>query len=250
MKRRWRNMAWMTTVAVAALSLSMTTSQAIDSVYCTNCGTEWTQLFNKVQMVKQLATQFQQLQAQINQYQNMIQNTSGVSQHVWGNALGDIQKLNALLQQSKALAFSAGNLDSQFAQRYQGYKTYAASQMNSADWRNKYNQWSREASDNALYALKAANAQNIAMQDENALMKRLQALSQSAQGRMEALQIANMMAAQNVEQVQKLRQLMMLQLQMQANYYQLQQDKEDALQAARDRFFQPANLPSQDGRRF
>lgn len=225
-------------------------TQAQQAMYCTNCGTEWTQLLNKAMMVKQLATQAQQLQSQISQYQNMVQNTQGVSQHLWGNAMGDFQRLTQLLQQSKALAFSAGNLDSQFAQRYQGYKAYSNSQMTNGTWQNKYNQWSKEASDNALYALKSANEQYTAMQGEQDLMKRLQGMSQTTQGRMEAMQIANMMAAQSIEQIQKLRQLMMTQLQMQANYYQLQQDKEDAAQAAHERFMSTPRVSTNDGRKF
>lgn len=227
-----------------------TMSPAQQAVYCTNCGTEWTQLANKLSMAKQLAQQATQIQHQLQQLQNMTQNTQGVSQHLWGNAVTDIQKLNSIMQQSKALAFSASNLDSQFSQRYQGYNTYASKQMSSKNWQDKYNQWSQESSDNARYALKAANTQNTAMQSENNLMQRLQSMSQSTQGRMEAMQIANMMAAQNIEQVQKLRQLVMTQLQMQANYYQIQQDKDDAIQAARARFYRPTNLREGDGKHY
>jgi P-type conjugative transfer protein TrbJ len=245
---------WLASIGlVLAFTITMIEHQpahSVDAIMCVNCGTEWTQLLNKAMMAKQLATQAQQLQNQISQYQNMVQNTNGVSQHLWGNAMGDLQKLGNLYQQSKALAYSAGNLDSQFAQRYQGYRTYSTSKLDANSWQNKYNQWSQEASDNARYALKTANVQNSAMQNENALMQRLQGLSQTSQGRMEAMQIANMMAAQNIEQIQKLRQLMMSQLQMQANYYQLQQDKEDAMQAAHDRFFQPAFVPSNNGKKY
>lgn len=247
--KRWLNGLFCLSVLVACAG-SWNIVQAQQAVYCTNCGTEWTQLANKLSMAKQLAQQATQIQNQIKQLSNMALNTNGVSQHLWGNAMQDIQKLNGILQQSKALSYSAGNLDAQFAQKYQGYQGYASSKLGANGWQNKYNQWSKEASDNALYALKAANAQNTSMQGENALMQNLQAMSQTAQGRMEAMQIANMMAAQSIEQVQKLRQLMMTQLQMQANYYQLQQDKEDAARAATERFFRPTNFNSRDGKNY
>lgn len=241
---------WLASIIFIFTIMAHLPVQSQQAMYCTNCGTEWTQLANKLMMVKQLAQQASQIQNQIQQYENMVQNTKSVPQHLWGNAMNDFQRINSLLKQSKALAYSAGNLDSQFSQRYQGYQGYATSRLNNKSWQNKYNQWSQESSDNALFALKAANMQNASMQDENALMHNLQAMSHTSQGRMEAMQIANMMAAQNIEQIQKLRQLMMTQLQMQANYYQLQQDKEDAARAEHDFFIRMNKIPSNNGRKF
>ena len=165
---------------ILALSTTIESVQAADAVMCVNCSSEVTQLASKLTMLKQLSTQAQQLQAQLNQYQNMVTNTKGISNQLWGNALGDLQKVNSLIQQSRALAYSAKNIDTQFAQRYQGYKNYAAGRMNSAD---KYSQWSQEGSDNALYALKAAGAQNASLQNENALMAQIQSMAGSASGR-------------------------------------------------------------------
>jgi type IV secretion system protein TrbJ len=239
---------WLVSLGIVlALSPVLESARAADAVMCVNCGSEVTQLANKLTMLKQLATQAQQLQAQVNQYQDMVLNTKGVSNQLWGNALGDLQKVNSLIQQSRALAYSARNLDGQFAQRYQGYKHYAAGRVNSTD---KYNQWSQEASDNALYALKAAGLQNASLQDENALMAQIQSLAGSASGRMQALQIGNMMASQNVQQIQKLRQLVMTQIQMEANFYQMQQDKADAMEAEHQRFINASTVPSNDGRKF
>ena len=82
-------------------------------------------------------------------------------------------------------------------------------------------------------------------------MQQLQALAGSAQGRMEALQVANMMAAQNVSQIQKLQQLMMMQLQMQADYLAMQQDKEAAHEANRVNLYTNwKNTPDTDGQVF
>lgn len=245
-QRWWFSLAFSIALVAASIYFARPAHSA-DAVMCVNCGSEITQLANKLTMLKQLANQAQQLKTQISQYDNMITNSKGVSQNVWGNAMGDLQRINALFQNSKALAYSAKSLDAQFANRYQGYKGYLSGKVN---LQNKYQQWSQEANDNALYALKAAGAQNMAFQDENALMQQLQAMSGSAEGRMQAMQIANMMAAQNIQQIQKLRQLLMAQLQMQANYYQLQKDKEDAAEAAHARFVKATPVSETDGRKF
>ena len=69
------------------------------------------------------------------------------------------------------------------------------------------------------------------------MMQQLQVMAGTAEGRMQALQIGNMMAGQNVQQLQELRQLMMMQLQMQADYVAMQQDKEAASEATRTNLY-------------
>jgi P-type conjugative transfer protein TrbJ len=248
---------WHKTLAASLLSgilvlgsLTFLTARAADAVYCVNCGTEVTQLASKLQQAQQVATAIKQLQNQISQYANMVTNTNGLSSQVWGNAMRDIGRLNSLIQQSKALAHTASNLDGQFANRYGTYQSYLGQRMNGTDWTRKYAQWSQEASDNSLYTLKALGLQAQQMNDEDATMRQLEAMAGSAQGRMQALQVANMMAAQGVRQTQKLRQLVMMQLQMQADYLAAQQDKEAARAAARQQFFKPAIISNTNGQRY
>jgi type IV secretion system protein TrbJ len=226
------------------------TVNAQNAVTCINCGTEWTQLMTKAMMAKQLASQAQQLNLQISQYKNLLTNSNGVSSHVWGQAIQDFSKLQHLMGQSRSIAYSASNLDGQFSNRYGTYETYLNQKMGTQDWQNKYSQWSREASDNARYALKGLNLQATTMQNDQVLMQRLQSMASSAEGRMQALQVANMMAAQTVDQVMKLRQMMMMQVQMQANYLAQQQDRIAAQEAAHQRFVNSPRVPNANGKNY
>lgn len=219
-------------------------------VTCTNCGTEVTQLLNNIQMVKQVITSAQQLQAELNMYKNMVTNSEAVPNHIWGKAIQDINKVNALLQQSQAIAHTSSNIDDQYANKYSTYKNYLAKQMNGQDWDDKYDQWSKETSDNMLYTMKALGLQSTQMDDDDAVMQQLQNLSQTSEGRMQALQVGNMIAAQSMRQLQKLEKLMMINTQMQANYLATQQDKEAAIDAARQKFFAFKTIPNNNGRRF
>lgn len=220
-----------------------------DAVFCTNCGTEWTQLMNKAMMVKQLANQAQQLKAEIGQYQDMITNSKTVPSQLWGKAMQDFQQLTNVMQRSRALAYSASNLDGQFANRYGSYNSYLSRKMGNTDWQNKYAQWSREGTDNTLYAMKGLGVQAAQLQNDQALLQRLQSMASSAEGRMQAIQVGNMMAAQNVDQVMKLRQMMMMQLQMQANYLALQQDQAAARQASREKLYKTwKDTPNNNGK--
>ncbi len=240
MKHLWtsltNNIAIACTIAISLISSQQASAQIAGG------STEITQLANGLLLAQQLANQAQQLQ-------NMLLNTNGFSTQIWGTTLQDLNQLNSLMQQSKALAYTASNLDGLFASKYSTYSSYLLQKMGASDWQNKYAQWSQEGSDNALYALKGLGLQAAQMQNDDAVIQQLQAMAGSAQGNMQALQIANMIAAQNVDQIQKLRQLIMMQLQMQANYIAMQQDKEAAHQANREILFQTWKYtPDTDGK--
>ena len=248
---------WFTSLGVAfiltlpLIPMQTQRSPGADAVMCVNCGTEWTQLLNKAMMAKQLAQQASQLKTEIGQYQDMLTNSKGMPTQLWSRAMQDFQQLTGLMQRSKSLAYSATNLDGQFANRYGTYDSYLSRKMGNQDWQNKYAQWSRENTDNTLYAMKGLGLQAAQMQSDQVLLQRLQAMAGSAEGRMQAMQVANMMAGQNVDQVMKLRQLMMMQLQTQANYLALQQDKEAARQASREKLFKTWKpTPNNDGQTF
>jgi len=249
MKRFWSSLASTLIITMSATSFQQVSAQGFGTVYCTNCGTELTQIANKLMMVEQLANQAQQIATEVNQLQDMLLNSKAAPGQIWGTALQDFNQLKSLLGQSQSLAYTAGNLDQQFATKYGTYSSYLAQKMAASDWQSKYSQWSKESSDNALYALKGLGLQASQMQDEQAMMQQLQGMAGTAQGRMQALQVANMMAAANVDQVQKLRQLMMMQIQMQANYLAMQQDKEAAQKAQRQILYTNwKDTPDTDGK--
>ena len=240
---RFRRLISVLCIALLATSFQRASAQIL--------ATELTQLANKILLGEQLVNQAKQLQNEIRQLENMVLNTVTVPNQIWGTAVQDFDQLKSLIQQSKALAYTASNLDQQFATRYGTYTSYLAEKMTATDWKNKYTQWSQEGSDNALYALKGLGLQASQLKNDQAVMQQLQAMASSTQGRMQALQVANMIAAQNVDQVQKLQQLMMLQLQMQADYLAMQQDKEAAREASRvDLYTNWKNTPDTDGEVF
>jgi P-type conjugative transfer protein TrbJ len=88
----------------------------------------------------------------------------------------------------------------------------------------------------------AVGMQSEEFVSEEVTMQLLQDMSSSSVGRMQAIQAGNQIAAQQVRQLQKLRQLMMLHLQTQSNYQAWQSDKESMHEAGREKFF---SKPSQ-----
>jgi P-type conjugative transfer protein TrbJ len=85
--------------------------------------------------------------------------------------------------------------------------------------------------------------QSTQFETEESTMQTLQTLSQSAVGRMQAIQAGNQIAAQPVRQTQKLRQLLMAQMGMQAAFMAGQADQDAAQRAAYERFMRPTSRP-------
>ena len=86
-------------------------------------------------------------------------------------------------------------------------------------------------------AMKAANLQQEQFATEEETIKTIEKLSATSQGRMEAIQAGNMIAAQQVSQIQKLRSLMMSQMQMQSSYLTFEANQKDASKARSVEFF-------------
>ncbi|MDQ3232870.1 MAG: hypothetical protein M3Q07_13715, partial [Pseudobdellovibrionaceae bacterium] len=101
-------------------------------------------------------------------------------------------------------------------------------------------------------AMKAANLQFEQFSSEEETIKTIQRLGSSAKGRMEAIQAGNLIASQQVSQIQKLRGLMMAQMQMQSAYLSFEANQKDSANAKSREFFknETSNINVNDGKTY
>jgi P-type conjugative transfer protein TrbJ len=247
MKRFERHML---AAGIVAALFSAPTTQA-QTVFCTNCASELTQLANNVQLVDQLARQVELVQQAIQQSQNMLLNTAGLDNQAWGETTAEIRRLNALLGQAKSLSFTGAGLDAQFARKYSDYNAYVAEELGEEGLAAKYQQWSEDTNSSVLTTLKAAGLSAEQIEgEEDAYLKSLEDRATTAEGRMQAIQIGSQIAMAGVRQTQKLRQILLMQTQLLANAIQRQSDRETAEAAALRRFGRTQALPAGNGRRY
>jgi P-type conjugative transfer protein TrbJ len=221
------------------------------TVFCTNCASELTQLANNVQLVDQLARQVELVQQAIQQSQNMLLNTAGLDNQAWGETIAEIRRLNALLGQAKSLSFTGAGLDAQFTKKYADYNAYLAQGLGEEGLAAKYQQWSEETNSSVLTTLKAAGLSAEQIEgEEDAYLRSLEDRATGAEGRMQAIQIGSQIAMAGVRQTQKLRQIVLMQTQLTANALQRQSDREAAEAAALRRFGRTQQLPMGNGRRY
>jgi P-type conjugative transfer protein TrbJ len=223
-------------VLIAALLLFPRSASAL-VVTCTNCGTEFTQLANNVQLVDQLARQVELVQNALLRYENMLLNTKGLDDQLFGDALADLRKVMAALGQARSLSVTSASLDADFRNKFKDYAAYVKDQLGVDGLADKYQQWSEDTNSSVLTSLKAAREQSQQIEGSEAtLLQGLEQLATTAEGRMQALQVANQIALAGARQTQKLRQLLTIHLQLQANFIQTQTDREASQGAALNKF--------------
>ena len=220
-------------------------------VTCTNCGTEFTQLANNLQLADQLARQVELVQQSIRQSENLLLNTKGLGQFEFGNALAELRQVSALLGKAKSLSFTSADLDGQFAQKHKDYNAYVQGLIGTDALDQKQQQWSEDTNSSVLTTLKAANLHSGQIEgSEDALFRELEGMAGTAEGRMQALQVANQIALAAARQTQKLRQILLMQVQLQAMYIETQMDKQAAEGAAWRNFTKPQDVNTGNGKRY
>jgi P-type conjugative transfer protein TrbJ len=237
-------------IAVAVVA-GLAAPQPAAAIYCSNCGTEWTQIANNLELVAQLEQQVAMVQQQINQYRLLLTNTNPLNSHVWSNAIGEIRQLTNILDRAKSLSFTTGNLAGQFAKKYGDYKGYVAQKIGDQALNAKFRQWSEDMNSAVLTSLEAAGLQQQQIEGaEDNYLRHLEGEATTAEGQMQALQVGNQVAIALARQMQKLRTLIATTMQLQANYMQMRMDREAAQGAAWRNFTKKPAISTRDGEKY
>ncbi|ATU95548.1 P-type conjugative transfer protein TrbJ [Phyllobacterium zundukense] len=192
------------------------------------------QVNNQITQINQLA---EQIQNQLNIYENMLQNTAQLPDHVWGEVESDLGRLKSIVGQGQGFAFSMGNIDDQLRQRFESYAEMKSNLPTEASFSTTYQSWSDTNRDTIAGTLKAAHLTAEQFSSEESTMSSLRSMSESADGQMKALQVGHEIATQQVAQMQKLRGLVSQQMTMMGTWYQSEQAQKDLAQARREQFF-------------
>jgi P-type conjugative transfer protein TrbJ len=161
----------------------------------------------------------------------MVKNSRTLPGQVFGPITSDINSLAAIVRGGMALSYSLSNIDALFRERFPGYgyggPTYYAN----------YRTWSQTTLDTTLGALKAAGLQGKQLGDEQSVLTSLRAMAQNSNGRLGALQVMGQIAEQQVQQLMKLRALMLADMSSKQSYQAAVIQKQAASEAASERFF-------------
>jgi P-type conjugative transfer protein TrbJ len=199
--------------------------------------TEYTQLLNYVELVGSLEKQVEQVENQLSQIADMTKHGLTITDQLFGTVGSDIANLRQIVNTGQALSYTMSNMDGAFRVRFPGYST-------STNYGQSYQSWSQTSLDSTLGALSAAGLQNSQFDSDTALLQTLQQQSTSSVGRMQAIEVGNQIAENQAEQLMKLRQLMMADMQSKAAYQGSLVQAEATKQANSDAFFGQTQITS------
>ncbi len=195
--------------------------------------TEVTQILNNVELIQQSAQMYQQVQNTImavQHSQQQLKNLLALPTQTWGQAQQELSALADLVNKTTALSYAGRNIDQLFRQRFKGFSSSAGSTNFGAQFQNLV----QTQLDGLNSALQAAGLQSSQFAHERAALQQIQSMSAGSQGSLQALMAGNMIASQQIDQLQKLRQLYMAQMQAQNSFMagqaQQQADQVDATQ--------------------
>lgn len=220
------------------------------TVYCTNCSTVFQQAMQYAKEVETAINTWEQLQTQIRQYQDMLLQGMRLPSSIFNSITGDMLRIQQLYQQSRALAGQIANFDEQFRRQFQDYDAYLTSVgQNPLATQAAYQRWTEQGFDAMRTAMHSAGLNVSSIADEDAVLAQLVARSQNAEGRLQAIQAGNEIAAQQVQQLQKLRQLLNDMVQSQSTWY-AQNIERQALDDAFRQKFRSGQVRNSESRAF
>lgn len=192
---------------------------------------EWTQLANNVELVFIAGQEVQQLQAQIRQYEWMVRQGERLEGFVKRDAIGDLRRLSEIVAFGSEVADNGAAVDALLREAFPGYEHYATGGGSYAD---DYRRWNTRRMDAVRQAYYAADLHAGQFRDENAAAREIERQMETATGQMQVLQASGQLAGLEVEQLQKLRQLMSVQIRMQGQIVAAESDRAAAEDANLD----------------
>ncbi len=179
----------------------------------------------------------QQLQTQIEQYRNMTQQGLPLPSSLFNQITRQLQAITSIYNNARSLGRSIHNFDNRFREQFKDYNDWLnANNFTSQAAASRYRQWAERGLDNARTAMKAVGMNVDGFAAENAMLAQIVSRSQSASGRLQAIQVGNEIAAQNVQQLQRLRDLVATQIILQGNYMAQHQERQSVDNAFLQKF--------------
>lgn len=188
----------------------------------TGGATEITQILNNSELLAIAIKEAENLAYTIRQYEIMYENMRNLPDHIKQQALADLQALASIVATGRGVAYSSGQIDEDYQREHRSFEYYEQMQRGETGQRDhvafseRYQDWSEVNHDSVRGALRAAGLQAQQFDREDSALRTIETQMQNAAGTKQLLQAGGSIAALQVEQLQKLRQLQMAQIQLQS----------------------------------
>ncbi|MGJ8530072.1 P-type conjugative transfer protein TrbJ [Maritalea sp.] len=188
-----------------------------------------------VAKIQQISDTISTAEAAIQDYEKLANNKIG---ELLGNnfnlipGVGDVftilRNIEDVVREGEALAHTYADLDTFMRDRFGGFDKYydlvtAAGGIDRGDMNQRFEDWSTSHLDTIKNTLKAHGLHTADVATSEARLSTLQNLSRSASGRMQALQIGQEIAVEEIKQIHSLKEIIMEQSNLNASYFAMKQ---------------------------
>lgn len=243
-------------LAAAALLGGGAYSPPAAAIGCPQCSTFVQQLIETLMQVDELmeAAKTAEESAKTNtelaqQYSDMLKQGTSLPNSILRGIDDDLSNIVGIYNNTRAIGKHVNGLENRFKSAFKDYESYLEVAGEGNDkMPERYEQWAAAGFDNARTAMLAAGMNVSSFASETEVLGQMVSRSQSAVGRLQAIQAGNEIAAQNVQQLQMLRDMMQTQIAMQANNVARTTQKEAVDDAFNEKFYsvRPNNSADQE----
>jgi P-type conjugative transfer protein TrbJ len=243
------------TIATVALALVLVPATGRAQIgggvfVCTNCATEPTQISIKLMHDLEYAKQLLQYAIQVQHLADALKNTAHGGAASLTNIAGDLNELANVVQGGRALAYSLGNQDVVFRQTFPGYQPWTPGPGPVGTYANRYAVWAETSLATTQGILRGAGIQGKLLATEQGVLGILRALSAAnILNRNDAINMSGQLAAEQVGQLQKLRELQLEDMTSKAAFQGYVIQRQAASEAATQWFFTGGPVTS-DGKTY
>jgi P-type conjugative transfer protein TrbJ len=163
---------------------------------------------------------------QYDTYKSMLENIGELPPEQWAEFSASFLDLKNSLAYQEGLSSAATDFDSKFDKYFPGFDKYLSdAQGGNLDFQGIYKNLNQSTNDTVNGALKSIGLQFKDLENDEVTLKKLQQLSQSATGQLGAIQAASAIATHQTHTIKKLQETIMIQTNMQGQYYAMKNEK-------------------------
>jgi P-type conjugative transfer protein TrbJ len=205
---------------------------------CSNCATEPTALSIKAMHDLEYAKQLLQYAIQVQHLADAIKNTAHGGPATLSNISVDLGLLANVVQGGRAIAYSLSGQDVIFRNTFPGYQPVYGLPPRFGTYQNQYALWADTSLATTQGILRGVGIQGKLLATEQDVLSILKSLSASnILNRNDAINLSSQLAAEQVGQLQKLRELQLEDMTSKAAYQGYLIQQQAAAEAASEKFF-------------
>jgi len=216
----------------------------------TGGATEWTQLMNNAELMRQVQQLTAQINNQITMIEDMKHNTLMMPDQLFRDVRGIYSSINGIINRTNGLAYNIANMDEELKRRFRSY-TDMSSMSGGRDFSAEYRIIMNTQMHTVRNTMEAIGVSFEALvSDDASALAELQRKASTAKGRNELAQATNQLLGFLAEDAMRLRQLHMMQAQMAGTALEAERARNELSNKRLENFFKretetPVYIPNE-----